>query len=90
MESQYSSVGLFDKFKSEPYWVTLLKFKNQQKNHMFGIFKKKTEVEKLQSKYEALLKEAFELSKINRSKSDQKTFEADEIYKQIETLSKKQ
>ncbi len=57
---------------------------------MFGIFKKKTEVERLQSKYEALLKEAFELSKINRSKSDQKTFEADEIYKQIETLSKKQ
>ena len=57
---------------------------------MFGIFKKKTEVEKLQSKYKALLKEAFELSKINRSKSDQKTFEADEIYKQIETLSKKQ
>jgi len=57
---------------------------------MFGLFKKKTEVERLQSKYEALLKEAFELSKINRSKSDQKTFEADEIYKQIETLSKKQ
>ena len=57
---------------------------------MFGIFKKKTEVEKLQSKYEALLKEAFELSKINRSKSDQKTFEADEVYKQIELLSQKQ
>jgi len=57
---------------------------------MFGLFKKKTEVEKLQSKYEALLKEAFELSKINRSKSDQKTFEADEVYKQIEILSPKQ
>ena len=57
---------------------------------MFGLFKKKTEVERLQSKYEALLKEAFELSKINRSKSDQKTFEADEVYKQIEILSKKQ
>ncbi|MDB9836005.1 MAG: hypothetical protein C7M88_01710 [Candidatus Arcticimaribacter sp.] len=57
---------------------------------MFGLFKKKTEVEKLQSKYEALLKEAFELSKINRSKSDQKTFEADEVYKQIEILSQKQ
>jgi len=57
---------------------------------MFGLFKKKTEVEKLQSKYEALLKEAFELSKINRSKSDQKTFEADEVYKQIELLSLKQ
>ena len=57
---------------------------------MCGLFKKKTEVEKLQSKYEALLKEAFELSKINRSKSDQKTFEADEVYKQIEILSQKQ
>tara|TARA_B100000780_G_scaffold204706_1_gene145418 strand:+ start:99 stop:272 length:174 start_codon:yes stop_codon:yes gene_type:complete len=57
---------------------------------MFGLFKKKTEVERLQSKYEALLKEAFELSKINRSKSDQKTFEADEVYKQIEILSQKQ
>jgi hypothetical protein len=57
---------------------------------MFGLFKKKTEVEKLQSKYEALLKEAFELSKINRSKSDQKTFEADEVYKQIEILRQKQ
>ena len=57
---------------------------------MFGLFKKKTEVERLQIKYEALLKEAFELSKINRSKSDQKTFEEDEIYKQIEILSQKQ
>ena len=55
---------------------------------MFGIFKKKTELEKLQSKYKALLKEAYDLSKINRSKSDQKTFEAEEIYKQIEILNK--
>jgi len=56
---------------------------------MFRIFKKKTEVEKLQSKYKALLKEAYDLSKINRSKSDQKTFEAEEVYKQIELLNKK-
>ena len=55
---------------------------------MFGIFKKKTELEKLQSKYKALLKEAYDLSKINRSKSDQKTFEGEEIYKQIEILNK--
>ena len=54
---------------------------------MFGIFKKKTDVEKLESKYKALLKEAYDLSKINRSKSDQKTFEADEISKQIELLN---
>ncbi|MDA9638598.1 Lacal_2735 family protein [Candidatus Arcticimaribacter] len=56
---------------------------------MFGIFKKKTEVDKLQSKYKTLLKEAYDLSKINRSKSDQKTFEAEEVYKQIELLNKK-
>ena len=55
---------------------------------MFGIFKKKTEVEKLKIKYKALLKEAYDLSKINRSKSDQKTFEAEEVYKQIEILNK--
>ena len=56
---------------------------------MFGLFKKKTELEKLQIKYKTLLKEAFELSKTNRSKSDQKTFEAEEVYKQIELLNKK-
>jgi hypothetical protein len=43
-------------------------------NYMFGIFKKKTEIEKLEIKYKALLKEAYDLSKTNRSKSDQKTF----------------
>ncbi|MDC1048170.1 Lacal_2735 family protein [Flavobacteriaceae bacterium] len=56
---------------------------------MFGIFKKKTEIEKLEIKYKALLKEAYDLSKTNRSKSDQKTFEAEEISKQIEKLIKK-
>ena len=56
---------------------------------MFGIFKKKTEVEKLEIKYKALLKEAYALSQTNRRKSDQKTFEAEEISKQIEILNKK-
>ncbi|MDG2492700.1 MAG: Lacal_2735 family protein [Flavobacteriaceae bacterium] len=56
---------------------------------MFGLFKKKTELEKLQIKYKTLLKEAFELSKTNRGKSDQKTYEADEIAKKIEALSQK-
>ena len=53
---------------------------------MFGLFKKKTEVEKLEIKYKALLKEAYDLSKTNRSNSDQKTFEAEELSKQIEAL----
>ncbi|WP_143815181.1 Lacal_2735 family protein [Maribacter sedimenticola] len=53
---------------------------------MFGIFKMKSEKEKLQSQYEKLLKEAHTLSTTNRKMSDQKTFEADEIMKKIELL----
>lgn len=56
---------------------------------MFGLFKKKTELEKLEIKYKALLREAYDLSKIDRSKSDQKTFEADKVSKQIEILKAK-
>ncbi len=55
---------------------------------MFGLFKKKSEKEKLQDKYEKLLKEAFILSKSNRKMSDQKNFEAEEVMKQIENLNK--
>jgi hypothetical protein len=43
---------------------------------MFGLFKKKSEKEKLQDKHAALLKEAYELSKTNRSASDAKLEEA--------------
>lgn len=53
---------------------------------MFGLFKKKSEVEKLQEKYQKLMKEAFDLSKSNRSASDTKYAEADEVQKKIEAL----
>ncbi|WP_396601542.1 Lacal_2735 family protein [Algibacter sp. R77976] len=53
---------------------------------MFGLFKKKTEVEKLQSKYEALMKEWHSLSTINRSASDDKYAEAQKIAEQINQL----
>jgi hypothetical protein len=53
---------------------------------MFGIFKKKSELDKLESKYQALLKEAYTLSTSNRRSSDAKTAEADEVLKQIERL----
>ena len=56
---------------------------------MFELFKKKTEIEKLEIKYKSLLKESYDLSKISRSKSDKKTFEAEEVSKQIEILKKK-
>ena len=54
---------------------------------MFGIFKKKTEKEKLQEQYDKLLKEAYTLSSTNRKMSDQKTFEANEILEQLEKLT---
>ncbi|MEM8999580.1 MAG: Lacal_2735 family protein [Bacteroidota bacterium] len=54
---------------------------------MFNLFKKKTELEKLQEKYQKLMKEAYELSKINRTESDHKYAEADQIQKQIEKHS---
>lgn len=56
---------------------------------MFGLFKKKTEKEKLQQQYQKLMKEAYELSKVNRSLSDGKYAEADELQKRIDALSSK-
>jgi len=53
---------------------------------MFGLFKKKSEKEKLQEKYQELIAQAFQLSKTNRALSDQKTFEANEILKQMDEL----
>ncbi len=53
---------------------------------MFGLFKKKSEKEKLQEKYKSLLEEAFILSKTNRSASDVKTAEAAEILTKIEQI----
>jgi hypothetical protein len=56
---------------------------------MFGLFKKKTEVEKLQEKYKKVMEEGFKLQSINRSDSDQKYLEADVILKEIEVLQAK-
>ena len=52
---------------------------------MFSLFKKKSQLELLQVKYENLMKESFVLSKSNRSASDKKIAEAEEIMKQIES-----
>ena len=53
---------------------------------MFGLFKKKTEIEKLQEKYKKLMEEGFKLQSINRSDSDQKYLEADQVLKEIEKI----
>lgn len=53
---------------------------------MFGLFKKKSEVDKLRDKYKALLSEAHKLSTSNRKLSDEKTAEANEVLNKIEAL----
>jgi len=53
---------------------------------MFGIYKKKTAVEKLEEKYKKVMEEGFKLQSINRSDSDEKYLEADNILKEIEKL----
>lgn len=56
---------------------------------MLGLFKKKTESEKLQEKYESVMKKAYEMSKIDRTKSDALYADADNLLKSIEALKTK-
>lgn len=53
---------------------------------MFNLFKKKSETEILAKKYKQLMKEAHALSSIDRTKSDAKVAEAEEIGKQLDAL----
>lgn len=50
---------------------------------MFGMKSKK---EKLEAKLKKLLEEAYQLSRTNRQKSDQKAAEAEELKKQIDAM----
>jgi hypothetical protein len=56
---------------------------------MFGLFKKKTDLEKHQDQYKKLQKAAFDLSKSNRQQSDAKLKEADDVGKKIDALKAK-
>jgi hypothetical protein len=53
---------------------------------MFKLFKKKSPAEKLHKQYELLMAESHRLSKTNRTESDKKYAEAQELLKQIEQL----
>jgi len=57
-------------------------------NWIKKLFKKKTELEKLNDRYDSLMEEAFRLSRTNRTKSDEKTSEADEVMSEIVQLEK--
>ena len=54
---------------------------------MFGLFKRKTERERLQERYAQLMEEAYNLSSSNRRLSDDKVYEAESIMKRIESLN---
>ncbi|MFK7780855.1 Lacal_2735 family protein [Psychroserpens sp.] len=53
---------------------------------MFKFFKKKSEVDKLQKRYEKLMNEWHTLSATNRAESDKKFAEATNLQKRIEDL----
>lgn len=57
---------------------------------MFGIFKKKTALQKLEEQYKKKMKEGYDLQSINRKDSDQKYLEAQQILEKIEALDKDQ
>jgi hypothetical protein len=56
---------------------------------MFGLFKKTSELDKLQKQYEKLMADWHKLSTTNRSESDKKYAEAQVIIEQIEVLKQK-
>ena len=53
---------------------------------MFGLFKKKSAMEKLQDQYKKLMAESHRLSQHDRRASDEKSAEAEAIAKQIDAL----
>ena len=55
---------------------------------MFGLFKKKSEKEKLMAQYKDLKKIAFDQSKVNRRESDKLEYEAQEILNKIDAIEK--
>ncbi|PKV65361.1 hypothetical protein ATE90_1785 [Polaribacter sp. Hel1_33_96] len=56
---------------------------------MFGLFKKKSELEKLQESYKKIMEEAYKIQSINRTDSDKKYLEADNVLKKIEQIQSK-
>jgi hypothetical protein len=53
---------------------------------MFEFFKKRSQLDVLAKKYTTLLKEAHELSTVDRTESDRKMAEAEELGKVIDDM----
>ena len=59
-------------------------------NWIKKLFKRKTELEKLEDKYNSLIEESYRLSWVNRTKSDELKFEANEVLTEITKLEREQ
>jgi hypothetical protein len=57
---------------------------------MFGLFKKKSELDGFYDKYEKLMAQSHKLSTSNRTASDEKFAEAEAVLKQIDALKAKE
>jgi predicted ATP-dependent protease len=55
---------------------------------MFGLFKKKSEKEKIQETYAKMMADAHKLSHSNRTAADKLMAEAEEVAKKIDALNK--
>jgi hypothetical protein len=55
---------------------------------MFGLFKKKSEAEKLQDQYKKLMADYHRLSTTDRAASDAAYAQADEVAKKMDALQK--
>lgn len=53
---------------------------------MFNIFRKKTKEQILKVRFEKLIEESYQLSKINRMESDKKFVEAQKVLEEIDSL----
>ena len=56
---------------------------------MFGLFKKKSEKEKLDDVYEKLMQESYKLSHTDRAASDLKRSEAEAVLNKIKAIEQK-
>jgi hypothetical protein len=55
---------------------------------MFGLFKKKSELDKLQEQYQKLINESYQLSHTDRKTADLKAAAAFELARKIEDMKK--
>ncbi len=56
---------------------------------MFGLFKRKSPIEKLQVKYNKLMKDYHEISKVNRKEAEKYYVQAETILTEIKAVQSK-